>query len=307
VDQSLKTGEFESEWRIRRASDGEIRWIAASATVSFDEDGRPLRMIGFNTDITDRKRAEEEVRRLNAELEQRVADRTTQLEAANHELEAFAYSVSHDLRAPLRALDGFSSALISLYHDALDDQGRHYLERIQESSRRMGDLIGDLLDLSRITRRPFEPEHVDLTAIVREIVTELHSQEPGRQAEFVIAGNLAVQGDPHLLRIALENLLNNAWKFSGLRSVTHIEVGVCEHGAESIFFVRDNGVGFDMAYSDKLFKPFQRLHGMQEFPGTGIGLATVQRIINRHGGRIWAEAAVDRGATFCFTLQRTTS
>ena len=297
-------GTYRIECRLRRA-DGAYRWFLIRGVPSRDATGRIGKWFGTCTDIEDLKRAEEEVRIANAELEQRVADRTMQLEATNRELESFAYSVSHDLRAPLRAMDGFSAALLSLYHDRFDDQGRHYLERIQQASQRMGQLIGDLLDLSRITRRPFEPQRVDLSAMAREIAAELQAQEPGRRAAFVIAANLSVEGDPHLLRVALENLLNNAWKFTGLRSLARIEVGALSQGAERVFFVCDNGAGFDMAYADKLFGPFQRLHAMQEFPGTGIGLATVQRIVNRHGGRIWAQAAVDQGATFCFTLQRT--
>jgi len=235
-------------------------------------------------------------------LAQRVRDRTAQLEAANRELEAFAYSVSHDLRAPLRALDGFSAALLADYPDKLDEQGRHYLSRIQEASRRMGQLINDLLNLSRVTRAEFARQRVDLTALAREIAAELQQHDPGRQVAFSIPERLEVQADPRLLRIALQNLLENAWKFTGPRPQACIEIGVSEQSGERIYHVRDNGVGFDMAYAAKLFAPFQRLHAMHEFPGTGIGLATVQRIITRHGGRIWPEAVVDQGATFYFTL-----
>lgn len=240
-------------------------------------------------------------------LAQRVRERTAQLEAANKELEAFAYSVSHDLRAPLRSLDGFSTALLSRYHDQLDEQGRHYLERIQAASQRMGELIQDLLDLSRVSRREMSRQTVDLSALAREIAAELQAQAPQRQAEFRIANGLTAEGDPSLLRVALENLLGNAWKFTVQREQAVIEFGKMEVEGEPpfsplIFFVRDNGVGFDMTYADKLFAPFQRLHSQREFPGTGIGLATVQRIIARHGGRVWAEAAPDRGATFYFTL-----
>ncbi len=241
-------------------------------------------------------------------LARRVRERTAALEAANKELEAFSYSVSHDLRAPLRALNGFSQALLSQYGPQLDAQGRHYLERIQASAQRMGDLIDDLLTLSRITRREMTRQPVDLSALAREIAAELQAREPQRQAEFNIADGLTTEGDPHLLRIALENLLGNAWKFTGKREQTFIEFGKIERGragdslSPHTFFVRDNGAGFDMAYAGKLFAPFQRLHGLEEFPGTGIGLATVQRIVARHGGRVWAEAAVEQGATFYFTL-----
>jgi len=243
-----------------------------------------------------------EAQAAGAELEQRVSERTAQLETANKELEAFAYSVSHDLRAPLRGLDGFSAALLSQYTEKLDEQGRHYLERIQAASRRMGQLIDDLLNLSRLSRRELIRREVDLSALARQIAAELQARDPERLAEFTIAEGMTCEGDAHLLRVALGNLMGNAWKFTGGRSPAQIEVGTAEQDGERVYFVRDNGVGFDMAYADKLFTPFQRLHAVDEFPGTGIGLATVQRILQRHGGRIWPEAAVGRGATFSFTL-----
>jgi len=257
--------------------------------------------------VEDQKAAQEEIRKLNVELEARVRQRTAQLEAANRELEAFAYSVSHDLRAPLRAMDGFSAALLSHYGEQLDAQGQHYLERIQSASQRMGELINDLLDLSRVTRREMSRQRVNLSVLAREIAAELQAEGARRQVEFVIADGVTAHGDAHLLRLVLQNLLGNAWKFTGQREQARIEFGVLEEGEEKtdhlpIYYVRDNGVGFDMAYADKLFAPFQRLHGMHEFPGTGIGLVTVKRIVARHGGQIWTEAALERGATFYFTL-----
>lgn len=277
----------------------------------------------YARDVTERTQVEAEIHKLNVELEQRVHDRTVQLEATNQELEAFAYSVSHDLRAPLRALDGFSAVLLTGYSDKLDEQGRHYIDRIRSASQRMGQLIEDLLGLSRVTRSTLNYQPVDLSALAHEIAAELQKRDPQRQAEFIIAPQMTAETDPHLLRIALQNLLDNAWKFTGKREAARIEVGwltiadfrslhadwvthlpesAISNPESAIYFVRDNGVGFDMAYADKLFTPFQRLHSMQEFPGTGIGLATVQRIAARHGGRAWAEAQVDKGATFYFTL-----
>jgi signal transduction histidine kinase len=258
-----------------------------------------------------------------AGLEQRVSERTVELERANRELEAFGYSVSHDLRAPLRAMEGFSTALLSHHQDQLDEKGRHYLERIQQASQRMGQLINDMLNLSRITRADLNVQPVDLTHLARKIAAELQARDPERKVEFAIADRMIVQGDEPLLRIALENLLDNAWKFTGTRPRARIEVGqltpaefatregdweahiglpVRPHPTTPVFYVSDSGVGFDMAYAGRLFAPFQRLHAVHEFPGTGIGLAIVQRVIARHNGEIWAHARLAHGATFCFTL-----
>ena len=256
-------------------------------------------------EIADRTRAEDAVRKLNDDLEALVAERTRQLKAVNKELEAFAYSVSHDLRAPLRAVEGFSQALLEDYRDALDAQGKDYLQRVSSEARRMAQLIQDLLVLSRVTRAEMNLQPVDLTALAMDVLEMLRSGEPSRQVQVQVAEGLAACGDPQLLRQVLENLLGNAWKFTSHREQARIEVGSEQRDGTETFWIRDNGAGFDMDYSEKLFVPFLRLHGMTEFPGTGVGLSTVQRIIARHGGRVWADAAVDQGATFYFTLGKT--
>jgi PAS domain S-box-containing protein len=249
-------------------------------------------------DVTDRKRTEAQIAALNADLQQRVLELT----AVNRELEAFSYSVSHDLRAPLRSIDGFSQALLEEYQEVIDDQGRDYLRRVRAAATRMGELIDDLLNLSRVTRREMRHERVDLSAAARAAADQIERARLYRPVEFVVADDLVASGDPHLLRIVLDNLLGNAWKFSSKAERPRVEFGVTTVEGERAFFVRDNGVGFAMAHAGKLFGAFQRLHGMHEFPGTGIGLATVQRIVTRHGGRVWAEAAPGQGATFYFTL-----
>lgn len=274
-------------------------------TVKFplrDAAGKPYAVCGISTDITARKRAEEQVRQLNAELEQRVRERTAELETTARELDAFAYSVSHDLRAPLRSLHGFSEILVEDYADGLDEEGRQYLQRIQANVARMGQLIDDLLRLSRATRIGLNREPVDIGAQAHEIVAELRSAEPGRQVEVVIADGLLTTGDSHLIKLALENLLSNAWKFTGRCEDAAITVGSAGQPGDPVFFVRDNGAGFDMRFAGKLFDPFQRLHPATEFEGSGIGLAIVHRILSRHGGRIWAESEPGKGSTFFFTL-----
>jgi PAS domain S-box-containing protein len=252
--------------------------------------------------VEEQRRAHQQIQALNAELEQRVQDRTAQLAAANKELEAFAYSISHDLRAPLRAMDGFSVALLNRYAGVLDEQGQHYLKRIREASVRMAQLIEDLLNLSRISRFDFNRQMVDLSALAHQIADDLTAQFPRRTVVFQIQPHLVVNADEHLLKIALQNLLDNAFKFTAQQQQAFIVVGGEKQADEMVYYVRDNGAGFDMQYADKLFAPFQRLHTQSEFPGTGIGLVTVQRIIHRHGGRIWPDAAPGHGATFYFTL-----
>jgi PAS domain S-box-containing protein len=290
-------GEF-----CNRRKDGGLYWIASTVTSFLDEAGRPYQYIEAATDITERKRTEEESRKLNAELEQRVCERTSQLEEANRELEAFSYSVSHDLRAPLRAIDGFAQALTEDYAGQLDAPGKGYLARVRAGAQRMGTLIDDMLTLSRVTRAELSFKDVDLSALVREIGARQAAAEPGRAVHFEVAEGLVARADAGLLRIALENLLENAWKYTSAHATARIEFGVERRAGETVYFVRDDGVGFDMRYAEKLFQPFQRLHQAEEFPGTGIGLATVARIVHRHGGRVWAEGAVDRGATFYFTI-----
>jgi len=251
-----------------------------------------------------REEAEAQIRRLNEELEERVERRTEQMQAANKELESFAYSVSHDLRAPLRSIDGFSVALMESYQDELDETGVEYLGRIRNASQQMARLIDDLLELSKLTRSEMVRDVVDLSEISRKVAGELQMTYPERQVEVNVADGITVNGDKHLLYIMLKNLLENAWKFTGKSNGAKIDFG-CEFvGDECVYFVRDNGAGFDMKYVDKLFVAFQRLHSVREFEGTGIGLATVQRIINRHNGRVWAESTEGEGATFFFVLDQ---
>jgi len=301
VSVAMESGNFEGEWRVIWP-DGTVHWLAWRAVVFKDESGKPLRLIGVNINITDRKQAEEKILRLNTELEERVIERTAQLQAANKELEAFSYSVSHDLRVPLRAIDGFSLALLEDCADKLDAVGKGYLEQVRGASQEMGQLIDALLQLARVTRSEMRREVINLSQLAEAVVSELRRREPERALAIKIEDGLSAQGDKRLLQVVLNNLLGNAWKFTSKRERSEITVGKEHNDHEAFYFVRDNGAGFDMAYASKLFGAFQRLHGTSEFEGTGIGLATVQRIVHRHGGRVWAEGAVDRGATFYFTL-----
>ncbi|MES2569058.1 MAG: ATP-binding protein, partial [Verrucomicrobiota bacterium] len=262
----------------------------------------PEGILILSYDITERKKVEERGRQLHVELERRVSERTTQLEAANRELEAFSYSVSHDLRAPLRAVDGFSVAVLEDYGAQLPEEGRRYLQTIRNGAQKMGRLIDDLLAFSRLSRAPLNSSTVDLDRLVRGVLEELHPEREERQIELRIGKLPTCEGAPALLKQVWINLLSNAFKYTQKREQAVVEIGCQEKPEERVYFVRDNGTGFDMRYANKLFGVFQRLHRAEDYEGTGVGLAIVQRIIHRHGGRIWAEAEVDRGATFYFTL-----
>jgi signal transduction histidine kinase len=269
-----------------------IHYFDTVVTPLYDADANIYALLRTSSDIPDL-----------AATQEALSQRTIQLEAANRELESFSYSVSHDLQAPLRVINGFSQVLWENYLPNLDDRGKHYLQRIQANSKRMSDLIDALLELSRVTRSQMKPVQVNLSAIAQDIIEELQGEESERRVEVKLAPGLETKGDPQLLRIALSNLLHNAWKYTSKRSHPRIEFGIItENVSQPTYFIRDNGAGFDQTYVDKLFTAFQRLHSQAEFPGTGIGLATVQRIIYRHGGKVWAEGECDRGATIYFSL-----
>ena len=282
---------FYNEVRYRHRNGSTVWVICSGQVIEWDSAGEPLRMIGFHIDISDRKRAEEQIQHY-----------ATQLEISNQELEAFTYSVSHDLRVPLRAISGFSTALLEDYGQTFDQNAKDYFERICRNVNKMSKLLDGLLSLSRVTRYEIRLLKINLSILVQELIEELQASDPERQVEFVIAPKVVVYTDITLMRVALTNLLQNAWKFTSHHPKARIEFGMIHQEGQPIYFIRDDGAGFDLAYAKTLFGVFQRLHSTSEFPGTGIGLATVQRVIYRHGGKIWAEAAVEEGATFYFTL-----
>lgn len=285
-----ESGNFASEYRALH-KDGEYLWMLARGVAVWDEQGKPVRVAGSQSNINERKRAEEELKK-----------RAAQLTSYNDELEQFAFSVSHDLRAPLRWITGFSKILIEDQAENLDAESKNHLYRILDAGDNMGKRVDSLLEISRLTRRKLQRDRVDLGLIARGIAEDLRKSHPESNVEFLIATELPVEVDDQLMRVAIENLLDNAWKFTRDQSHPRIEFGAFDGEDERVYFVRDNGAGFDETYADNLFGPFQRLHTNEEFEGTGLGLATVQRIIHRHGGRVWAEGETGKGAAFFFTL-----
>jgi PAS domain S-box-containing protein len=291
------------EFRVRN-NHGEVRWMSSQLQIKYasDDASRPVRCIGVTRDITDNKQAEEKVKRLNTDLERRVQQRTAELTAANEELESFAYSVSHDLRAPLRAMWGFSDALVEEYGQSLPPQAHQYLQHVIDGSRHLGDIIDGLLTLSRSTRGALRRDIVDLSSVAENAIRELARVEPGRHVEWAIQPALRAQGDSRMIDAVMRNLLSNAWKYTANRADALIRVYGEHVNGNYAFCVEDNGAGFDMNHVDKLFQPFQRLHRQDEFTGLGIGLATVQRIIHRHGGTVSGTGVPGQGAKFCFSL-----
>jgi signal transduction histidine kinase len=301
--RALRGESLQAELMIQRVAAEDKFWVEFTGRPMKDNQGNLCGGVVAFRDITGRKAAEREIRKLNDELEQRVVERTAQLQAANQELEAFTYSVSHDLRAPLRHISGFSRMLVEEFSAALPPDAQHYLDRIQTGTLRMGLLVDDLLNLGRVGRQELHLQVTGLRSIVDEIISELAPECDGRQVEWKIGSLPFVECDPGLVRQVFQNLLANALKFTRPRPSAVIEVGQQNENTTPVVYVRDNGVGFSMKYANKLFGVFQRLHRQEDFEGTGVGLATVQRIIQKHGGRIWAEAELENGATFYFTFE----
>mgnify|MGYP005854946567 CR=1 FL=1 len=289
------------EYRCKNVNDDYI-WLEAIGNV-LSTNSKNLRGAVFVIrNINDRKIAENRLKQYHDELEKMVAERTAELEAMNKELESFSYSVSHDLRAPLRRIDGFSQALLEDYGDKMDEQGLYYLNRMRIASQRMAQLIDDLLELSRLTRSDIQIEDVNLSFIAENIAKELKTSNPKRNVHFFIEDNIIVKGDSRLLKILMENLLDNAWKFTSHKDMAKINFGTKNDNGRLIYYIKDNGCGFNMDESEKIFKPFHRINSENQFPGSGIGLATVQRIVNKHGGDIWAQGNIEKGSIFYFTL-----
>jgi light-regulated signal transduction histidine kinase (bacteriophytochrome) len=300
---AVDTGtDFEAEFRLRR-HDGVYRWFNGRAIPLRDVGGRITKWLGSNSDVHEAHEMRETLQKLNVELEQRVQERTAELQASNRELESFSYSVSHDLRAPLRHMSGFIKLLRKHTGSTLDAEASRYLDIVFESSQRLGNLIDDLLEFSRAGRRDMRKEPVDFNALLRDVINELQTEAAGRHIDWQVASLPQVRGDNELLRAVLTNLVGNALKFTRTRDPARIQVG-CIEGDRGLVtvYIRDNGVGFNPAYTSKLFGVFQRLHHASDFEGSGIGLANVRRIVERHGGKVWAEGAIDRGATFYLSL-----
>jgi len=296
-----ETHDYRLEKRYVR-KEGSLVWVNVNMTVIRDADGQPLRTMATIEDITERKRMEEEIHRMNAELEQRVIERTAQLETANKELEAFAYSVSHDLRAPLRAIDGFSRFVLEDYKEKLDDEGKRLLNIIRTNTQKMDHLITDLLALSRVSRTGMSLSRIDMTTLVNSMYHEIASPEIQQKFIFLVEPLPDAFGDPILMRQLWSNLISNAIKYTLPKEERRIEIGSRAEGGMNVYYIKDTGVGFNPDYMHKLFGLFQRLHNAEEFEGTGVGLSIVRRIIHRHGGKVWAEGKVNEGATFWFSL-----
>ena len=304
LEEALSNGKFENE-ALRVRKDGSTFWAYNTITPMYEESGALRGFSIIARDVTERRKSEEEIRKLNQQLELRVHERTAELEATNKELEAFTYSVSHDLRAPLRHIAGFSKMLTEECGESLAPEARHYLKRIQDGVQRMGTLVDDLLNLTRIGRHELRLQVTGIASIVKDVIAELGPDVENREIDWKIGELPYVEADPALLRVVFQNLLANAVKYTRPRQKTTIEIGRTDIDGEQVLFVRDNGVGFNMKYADKLFGVFQRLHRSEDFEGTGVGLATVHRVVQKHSGRIWAQAEIDQGATFYFTLGNT--
>ncbi len=293
--ETIKGEELSIRW-----PDDQIRHMIVNTAPIKNKENEIVGAVGLFQDITDRKMIEEKIKHLNSFLMRQTAE----LSSVNEELEAFSYSVSHDLRSPLRSIDGFSQAILEDYEHQLDDEGKDYLHRIRNATQRMGELIDGLLKLSRITRHKIEYSNVNISKMAESIISSLKKRNPNRKVIIKIQNDLTLEGDKHLLQIALENLINNAWKFTQAEKTAVIEIGKTKKNGEPVFYIKDNGTGFNMDYVDKLFVPFQRLHSNDTYEGTGIGLGIVKRVFNRHGGKIWAESTEGKGSTFYFTLNK---